>query len=408
MDTQLQSSSGRPSPIGREELRRQAEVRIAGLAVQTTENLSAVEISDLVHELQVHQIELELQNEELRLSQEALELSRTRYFELYDLAPVGYVTLSHKGIILEGNLSQATLLETTRSGLVGFPFSRHILPADLDSFYHFHRQLRETDDPQVCELRMNRKERKTFWARLDGVAVQGDGERVYWVTVSDISEHRQTEQIKHALEEKETLLRELYHRTKNNMLVLSSMLVLNARHSKSDETRSVLTDLQGKVQGMALVHQKLYRSQNLSHVDLGEYIPELIDLLLVTYQGAQQTISAQVRAAHIFVVLDIAIPCGLVVNELLSNALKHGFPNRPTGEITIDLAEAENGEIELTFSDNGLGLPQDFDFRHTPTLGIRTILAIVETQLQGTVNFESKAGLLCRIRFATSHYEVRI
>ena len=356
----------------------------------------------------MHQIELEMQNEELRRSQEALELSRARYFELYDLAPVGYVTLSAEGIILEANLTLATLLETSRNKLVQSPLSHYILSTDQDSFYHFHRQMRETDSPQVCEIRMTQKQKEVFWARLDGVAVQEENERVYRVTLSDISQHRQAEQIKHTLEEKETLLRELYHRTKNNMLVISSMLLLNTRHSKNEETRSVLTDLQGKVQSMALVHQKLYQSKNLSHVDLGEYIPDLIDLILQTYHSAEKNITAQVRAAHIFVVLDVAIPCGLVLNELVSNALKHGFLDQPRGEIQIDLAEATNGDILLTFSDDGLGVPKDFDFRSTQTLGMRTLIAIIEHQLQGTVHFESQTGLLCRMRFATTHYEVRV
>lgn len=408
VDTEADNKSIGLDPINGGELRRRALAEIGAFPAESIDQLSPQEVQNLVYELQVHQIELEMQNEELRQTQEALELSRARYFELYDLAPVGYLTLSQKGIIREGNLTLAALLETPKKELVEFPLSRHILAADQDSFYHFHRRLRETDDPQVCELRMTRKEGRTFWARLDGVAVQRNEERVYRVIVSDISPHRQAEQIKQTLEEKEILLRELYHRTKNNMLVLSSMLVLQARHCKSEETRAVLTDLQGKVQSMALVHQKLYQSQNLSHVDLGEYIPDLIDLLLKTHQGTQQNISAQVRAAHVFVVLDVAIPCGLVLNELVSNALKHGFPNHAPGEIQVDLAEAENGDVVLTFSDNGVGFPVDFDYRNTQTLGIRTVRAIIEHQLQGTLHFESKAGLQCRMRFATTHYEVRV
>lgn len=408
MNQQAQNNPSGPDPIDKAELRRRAQNHIDEFPTEISEGLSIKQIRTLFHELHVHQIELEIQNEELRQTQEALELSRARYFELYDLAPVGYLTLSQKGIILEGNLTLAILLDTPKNGLMKSPLSRYILAADQDSFYHFHRRLRETDDPQVCELRMTCKEGRTFWARLDGVAMQRNEERVYRVIVSDISPHRQAEQIKQTLEEKEILLRELYHRTKNNMLVLSSMLVLQARHCKSEETRAVLTDLQGKVQSMALVHQKLYQSQNLSHVDLGEYIPDLIDLLLNTYQGTQPNISAQVRAAHSFVVLDIAIPCGLVLNELVSNTLKHGFPNQSAGEIQIELVEAENGDIVLTFSDNGVGFPVDFDFRNTQTLGIRTVIAIIEHQLQGTLHFESKAGLQCRMRFATTHYEVRV
>ncbi len=395
-------------PLDSRGLRRRALAQISAFPAETTDQLSPQEVQNLLHELQVHQIELEMQNEELRRAQEALELSRARYFELYDLAPVGYITLSQKGLIQEANLTLAVLLATPRSQLVNARLSQYILAADQDSYYHFQRKLRETGDPQVCELRMTEKGGTIFWARLDGVAVQQENERVYRVTVSDISEHRQAEQIRHALEEKETLLRELYHRTKNNMLVLSSMLTLNARYSKSAETRGVLVDLQGRVQSMALVHEKLYQAQNLSHIDLGDYLPELMTLLLKTHKGASQTVVVRAQAEHIFVVLDVAIPCGLVLNELVSNSLKHGFPDQRPGEIQVDLVRDKNDEIVLTFSDNGVGLPTDFDFRRSPTLGMRTIMAIVEHQLQGTLGFESRAGLLCQIRFADTQYAVRV
>jgi len=390
-------------------LRSRAEARIAGQEKAAKEPLSAQEFQHLFHELHVHQIELEMQNEELRRTQEELEISRARYFDLYNLAPVGYLTLSQKGLILEGNLTLATLLDTPRNRLVKSRLSQYILPADQDSFYNLRKRLEDSECSQMCELRMVGQNGNPFWARLDAVTVQANAETVYRITVSDISEHRQAEQIKFALEGNENLLRELHHRTKNNMLVISSMLVLNARHSKSDETRSVLIDLQGKVQAMALVHQMLYQSHDLSHIDLGDYIAKLLALLLPTYQIPEQLIALRVQLAHMLVVLDVATPCGLVLNELISNALKHGFPDQRKGEFRIELVRAENDEIVLTVADNGVGVPDGFDFRKGRGLGLRTIFAIVEHQLQGTVLFQSKGdGLSCQIRFADTHYAARI
>jgi PAS domain S-box-containing protein len=153
--------------------------------------------SDLLHELQVHQIELEMQNEELRQTQVELEASRARYFDLYDLAPVGYVTVSEKGLILEANLAAANLLGMARDHLVKRLLSRFILPEDQNVYYDHRRQLSETDSPQACELRMIRKDGTQFWARLEATAVQdADGATVCRVVMSDVTARKQAEAIR--------------------------------------------------------------------------------------------------------------------------------------------------------------------------------------------------------------------
>ena len=149
----------------------------------------------MLHELRVHQIELEMQNEELRRAQEELEASRARYFDLYDLAPVGYFTLSEQGLILEANLAGAGLLGVTRGDLAKQPLSRFILPEDQDIYYRHRKQLFETGSPQVYELRMLRADATPFWARFEATAAQdADGAAVCRVVVSDISDRKQAEE----------------------------------------------------------------------------------------------------------------------------------------------------------------------------------------------------------------------
>jgi PAS domain S-box-containing protein len=189
------------------ELRQQAE-RIArerkGKAMVDAATLSPAEAKRLLHELQVHQIELELQNEELRRAQVALEDSRARYFDLYDLAPVGYFTLDGSGVILEANLTGATLLGVTRDALVGQPLSRFITGDDADVFYIHHRQLVSTGTPQACELRMSRKGATPFTAWLEATAVASeDGPPACRVVISDISERKDAEE---RLRQKKNLL----------------------------------------------------------------------------------------------------------------------------------------------------------------------------------------------------------
>ncbi len=180
-------------------LRKQAEKIAKGNAARRSKNLETLSpesARQLLYELQVHQIELEIQNDELRRAQTELDIARTRYFDLYDLAPVGYFTLSEKGLILEANLTTATLLGITRNALSRKPsLSKFILPEDQDIYYRYRRQLFTTGVQQVCELRLIKKNAAPFWTRLETKVVQDDsGETVCLIVISDITMFKQAEE----------------------------------------------------------------------------------------------------------------------------------------------------------------------------------------------------------------------
>ncbi len=215
----------------------------------------------------------------------------------------------------------------------------------------------------------------------------------------DITERVQAqEQIKAALKTKEVLLQELYHRTRNNMQVICVMLTQQASYVTDEQTLRILAEMENKINSMALAHEKLYQAQDLSHINLQEYINDLVNLLLENYQVSTPKIAAILDVDNILVLFDIAIPCGLVLNELISNSLKHAFPGDMKGEISIRFKKTAAG-MELQVSDNGVGIPKDFDFKNSETLGFRTIIAIVKHQLRGKVEFEADNGVLCRITF---------
>jgi two-component system, cell cycle sensor histidine kinase and response regulator CckA len=177
-----------------DDIRRRAEAMAAQMPKDTA-SLSPETRQNLLHELQVHQIELEMQNEELRRTQVALEVSRARYFDLYDLAPVGYVTLSKKSIIQETNLTLGDLLGLTRKEVVGRQFTRFILPADQDIFHHYRRQLFATGTSQLCTLRLLHANGKPFWAQLEGSKVKNaPGESSARIIISDITTKKQAEE----------------------------------------------------------------------------------------------------------------------------------------------------------------------------------------------------------------------
>jgi len=197
-------STGSPEAYAGQTLRKRAEALAgerAGGMPENLEGLSPEAARRALHELQVHQIELEMQNEELRRTQEELEVSRARYFDLYDLAPVGYFTLSEQGLILEANLTAAKLLGVPRAALVKQPLSRFILPEDQDIHYRRRKQLLETGAPQSWELRLLRKDAAPFWARVEATTAQdADGASLWRAVVSDITESRRTEEEKAKLE----------------------------------------------------------------------------------------------------------------------------------------------------------------------------------------------------------------
>ena len=173
------------------DLRRRAEDMARTDEVKTEESLSCEQAQQLLHELRVHQIELEMQNEELRRVQAELEASRARYFDLYDFAPVGYLTLSEKGLILEANVTAATLLGVGRGALVKQPLTRFILPEDQDIYYRHRKKLFETREPQTCELRMLRAGAASFWVQIDETVAQDpDGDAACRAVVSDITERK--------------------------------------------------------------------------------------------------------------------------------------------------------------------------------------------------------------------------
>lgn len=181
---------------GKRTLRRKAEERAASTPGEEGKPGGADEMQQILHELQVHQIELEIQNEELRYTQESLLAAQARYFDLYDMAPVGYLTLNQQGIILETNLTGARLLGTARSLLRGQPFTHHILPEDQDIYYHFRRLLAKTDSPQQCEVRLRHPAAEPTWVHINGVmrVEEPDETLALRITLSDITALKQAEE----------------------------------------------------------------------------------------------------------------------------------------------------------------------------------------------------------------------
>ena len=205
------------------------------------------------------------------------------------------------------------------------------------------------------------------------------------------------ERISASLSEKEILLKEINHRVKNNLQIISSLLNLQSRDIKDPQALHSFEVSQERIMAMALVHEKLYRSDDLAKIDFGDYIRSLTDDLRQSHGLGSRHLDLQVQAESIFLGVDIAIPCGLIVNELISNSIKHAFPGDRTGEIVVRLSSVGENYI-VSVRDDGVGLPQDLDLASTSTLGM-TIVNALAGQLEGSVAFHSNGGVEISVTF---------
>jgi PAS domain S-box-containing protein len=379
--------------------RRQAVDMVRGESVPSDlESLSLEQMRRMYHELQVHQIELEMLNEELQRTQAELDDARVLYFDFYNLASVGYCTVNSQGEILDANLTLARMLGQDREALLKEPLGHFVLADDLD-LYELHReQLVSTGTAQARDLRMRRSDGAPFWAQLQATAaLNADGVPVSHLVISDITDRKEAEeQLRHSLLEKDVMLKEIHHRVKNNLQVVCSLLNLQAKRITDPETRVMFEESRDRVMSMALVHERLYQSKHLANIDFKEYLHRFAAGIAATYNQPQITID--VGMDNIALTVNVGIPCGLIVHELLSNALKYAFPHGRPGRVALGISLNEQGHKVLVVEDDGIGFPAEVDFRNTPSLGMQIVMGLVG-QIHGTIELSRAAGTRFCITF---------
>lgn len=231
------------------------------------------------------------------------------------------------------------------------------------------------------------------WLEAVGnLLLDGDGGVVGAVLgIRDVSEHKDADdRIRASLREKEVMLKEIHHRVKNNLQVISSLLSLQSEHVNDDEVRRVLRDSQSRVRSMAIIHQRLYQSTNLAEINFAGYIGELCSQLLRTYGPSGRNIQLTTEADEIFLEVDKAIPCGIILNELVSNALKYAFPGEEDGTVAVEFRQ-KGEEIHLVVRDDGVGMPPDLALRTAESLGLRLVNMLTE-QIGGSVTVAANGG----------------
>jgi two-component sensor histidine kinase len=209
----------------------------------------------------------------------------------------------------------------------------------------------------------------------------------------------QVQQLKASLAEKETLLKEIHHRVKNNLQIISSLISLQSNKITDPMQRRLFQDTRDRVKSMALVHEKLYQSKNLGRVEMAEYARQLLTDLFLVNGATASKIRLKLDLVPVFLPVDVAIPCGLILNELTTNAMKHAFDDRPSGEIALRIREESDEQVCMTFSDDGRGFAPDQDWRSANTLGLQLIRMLTE-QLQGTIDVANGRGTTFQLSFS--------
>lgn len=255
--------------------------------------------------------------------------------------------------------------------------------------------------------RAKRKNGEVFDVEVMGAKMDFRGKVAIIGTLSDITERKLAEEgLKKSLMEKELLLKEIHHRVKNNLQVIASLLKLQAKYIFDKRDLEILNKSKSRIETMSLIHEKLYKSEDLANIDMGTYLKDLTGYLLKAYSDRIPHVNIAVTAEKVTLGIDTAIPCGLIINELVSNALKHAFPNKRKGNINIKLSPKDDF-IYVEVFDNGVGLPKDFDVCAAGSLGLQLVNTLIK-QLDGNLKVHTNNGSAFEFEFRELKYRERI
>jgi two-component sensor histidine kinase len=217
-------------------------------------------------------------------------------------------------------------------------------------------------------------------------------------TLLKAEKERMEKKIRVSLKEKEVLLKEIHHRVKNNMQIVISLMRLQSRKITDKKMTEIFNICQNRIRSMAFVHERLYHSDDFAHIRFNDYIEQMVVHIFQTYTVDSKIIGLELDLKDIVLNVIKAIPCGLIINELVSNAIKHAFPKGRKGEICLKFLEKKKDEATLVISDNGIGFPDDIDFRNTETLGLQIVCDLVQ-QIDGKIELDKKHGTSFTVTF---------
>jgi PAS domain S-box-containing protein len=318
---------------------------------------------------------------------------------------VAFVTTEPRGMesrILDFSPGAEMIFGYWKADVMGEKLAILHLPEDREKLTEIHRKMKRREVEFSGEITLVRKNGEEFPALLTIYPLRDESGAVKAAlsVCIDITILKRAEaQIRASLLEKENLLREIHHRVKNNMQVVSALLVLQSKKTKDRKILEMFRDSEHRIKTMALIHEKLYQSRSFGTIDLAEYLTRLIQYLFRSYEERSAGVTLQMDVQEISLDIDTALPCSLIINELVSNSLKYAFPDGKVGKICIRVTKDADSFFTLEIRDNGIGLPAGLDLERTETLGLRLVHGLAVNQLGGSIEMGKGKGTSFIIRF---------
>ncbi len=359
---------------------------------------------------------------EIRKAEKQIKRANIYHQGLIEASLDPLVTIGENGKITDVNSATETITGYSRNELIGTDFSDYFTePKKAREGYQ-----RVFNDSIVknYELEIKHKDGHIIPVSYNASVYKNENDEVIGVFAAarDITEIKKAEKnIKNSLKEKEVLLREIHHRVKNNLQIISSLLSLQSSYINDNEALDVFKESQNRVKSMAMIHEMLYKSDSLIKINFGHYINELTNNLVYNYKISPNIVQIEQNIDNIYFDVNTSIPCGLIVNELVSNSLKHAFPRFKTSELlrnSFNISQFDQGKINIelkadddnyiiTIADNGIGFPDNIDFRKTDSLGLELVNNLVE-QLDGSIELDKTGGTKFTINFKLDDYDENI
>lgn len=343
---------------------------------------------------------------EHKKTREALIESELKYRTLVENMSEVILYVDNSDRILFANDNVTEMFGYDKTELAGQFAGELLVDGEYRNIMNDRIKLRRHGFTDRFEVKMRKKSGESLWVEISSAPLKDNsGNLIGSIGIySDISERKTYENtIESSLQQKDMLLKEIHHRVKNNLQIISSLIKLQSSHVKDKEIHSLFAESQNRIKTMALIHEKLYRSKDISVIEFYDYIKNLVDSLYASYGISPDRVKAKIEFRSIYLDIDTAIPCGLIINELVSNCLKYAFPNLMKGNIFIDLTEQNDIEYKMIIKDNGAGIPENIDFNNSASLGLK-LVKILSEQLGGNVELIRENGTEFRILFKKANY----
>ncbi|MFA0834752.1 MAG: PAS domain S-box protein [Methanobacterium formicicum] len=346
---------------------------------------------------------------ELRVSEKAIEESREKFKSIFENAAEAIILFNCQGIIIESNYKIEEIFGFKKEEIIGQNFMNIVSMMGMDynqAKIVFNHLISGNELKQIEWTIQNKNGKEVIFRVRPSIIKDKNTINGILLIMEDITELKTVENsLKNSLEEKEILLREIHHRVKNNLQIISSLLSLQRIQVEDKQTADILWECQGRVRTMAMIHENLYRSQDIGYINFRNYVETLLYDIFNSYHVDKGSINLNTQIESLKMDIETAMPCGLIINELATNSIKHAFPDR-NGTIKIDLKS--DGEFYiLSFADDGIGLPEDANPKKSKKLGLMVVKTLVN-QLNGLIEIERGNGTKFTIKFRELPYKTRI